>query len=133
MARLYLDENIGSRSLILAFVNAHHAITFCRDLGYSKVPDDFHLHIAAQRAETLLTHDSDFIGVHGALYRFARNHSIVDIHAGILLFPQDDLPIPEKARYVDAFFAASLPITNLLYIYQQPGSWVRYEVRDTYL
>jgi predicted nuclease of predicted toxin-antitoxin system len=74
MARLYLDENIGSRALIIELVRADHAVTYCRDLGLAKIPDDFHLHVATQRGEVLVTHDSDFVGIHGALYRFAARH-----------------------------------------------------------
>lgn len=61
MARLYLDENIGSRILMIELGNAHHSATFCRDLGYAKVPDDFHLYTATLRNEVLMTHDADFL------------------------------------------------------------------------
>ena len=132
MVRLYLDENIGSRALIAELVNARHAVTFCRDLGYAKAPDDFHLYTATLRGEVLVTHDSDFIGIHGALFRFAHDHQIANVHAGILLFPQDNVRISDVSRYTDAFFAAELPIANRLYIYQESGSWVRYQVRDNY-
>lgn len=132
MARLYLDENIGSRVLMIELANAHHAATFCRDLGYTKAPDDFHLYTAALRSEVLVTHDADFIGIHGALFRFARDHQISDIHSGILLFPNDNIRIADVSRYTDAFFAAELPIANHLYVYQEIGSWVRYQVRDRY-
>ncbi len=132
MARLYLDENIGSRVLMIELANAHHAATFCRDLGYAKVPDDFHLYTAALRSEVVVTHDTNFIGIHGALFRFARDHQISDIHAGFLLFPHENLRIVDVSRYTDAFFAAELPIANRLYIYQEAGSWIRYQVRDRY-
>ena len=132
MARLYLDENIGSRTLIVELANAHHTATFCRDLGYAKAPDDFHLYTATLRDEVLMTHDADFIGIHGALFRFARDHQISDIHAGILLFPHDNIRTSDVLRYTDAFFAAELPIANRLYVYQETGSWVRYLVRDRY-
>jgi len=132
MARLYLDENIGSRALLVELSIAHHAATFSRDLGYSKAPDDFHLYMAALRGEVLVTHDSDFVSIHGALFRFSRDHHLPDIHAGILLFPQDNIRIFDIARFTDAFFAANLPISNLLYRYQEPGSWIRYQVRDHY-
>jgi len=132
MARLYLDENMGSRALIAERANAHHTATYCRDLGYAKAPDDFHLYAATLRGEVLVTHDADFIGIHGALFRFARNHHLPDIHAGILVFPQDNIRISDIGRFTDAFFAAELPVSNLLYCYQEDGSWVRYEVRDHY-
>lgn len=132
MARLYLDENIGSRTLIAELANAHHTATYCRDLGYAKVPDDFHLYTATLRGEVLVTHDADFISIHGALFRFARDHHLLDIHAGILVFPQDNIRISDIVRFTDAFFAANLPIVNLLYRYQEIGSWIRQEIRDLY-
>lgn len=132
MARLYLDKNIGSRVLMIELANAHHAATFCRDLGFAKAPDDFHLYMAALRSEVLMTHDADFIGIHGTLFRFARDYQISDIHAGILLFPNGNIRIADISRYADAFFAAELPIVNRLYVYQETGSWIRYQVRDHY-
>src|SRR5947209_472823 len=124
MARLYLDENMGSRTLMRELTRAQHSVTYCRDLGLAKVPDDYHLHAASRRGEVLVTHDSDFIGIHGALYRFATQHGLADIHAGILLVPQDDMALSDLIRYIDAFFAASLPIANRLYAYRDVGSWV---------
>jgi predicted nuclease of predicted toxin-antitoxin system len=132
MAHLYLDENIGSRTLMNELTRAGHLVTYCRDLGYAKVPDDFHLHVAARRGEVLVTHDSDFVGIHGAFYRFAARHRLNGIHTGILLIPRDNVTIADLTRYIDAFFAASLPIADLLYVYREAGSWVRYVVRDDY-
>jgi predicted nuclease of predicted toxin-antitoxin system len=109
MAHLYLDENIGSRTLMDELVRAGHLVTYCRDLGYSKVPDDFHLYVAARRGEVLVTHDSDFVGIHGALYRFAAQHGLSGIHTGILLIPRDNVTIADLTRYIDVFLRPRYP------------------------
>jgi hypothetical protein len=129
MAYRYLEENIGSRRPAVAITAAYHTVTFCRDLGYASAPDDFHLYVAMRRNEVLITRDSDFIAIHDALVRLASDHTIADIHSGILVLPHSILAIPEMTRYIDTFFAASLPITNRLYVYRQAGSWVQHHPR----
>ena len=129
MARLYLDENIGSRRLVALLTDAGHAVTYCRSLGYTTASDDFHLHAATQRGEVVVSFDDDYRILHGALSRLAAAHGIGDFHAGILLFQQARQEIADIARYVDAFFAAALPIANRLYEYRAQGSWVQYHPR----
>ncbi len=129
MARLYLDEDIGSRRLVQFLREAGHRVTYSRDLGYRNLPDDFHLYAAWKRNEVLVSFDRDYLSLHGALSRFASDHAIVDFHAGILLVPQETLTDRDIARYVDAFFAAQLPIANRLYIFRHAGSWVEHHPR----
>lgn len=129
MASLYLDENIGSTLLIELLQQAHHRVVFSRAIGNRNVSDDYHLYAATMRDEILISHDSDFFGIHGALHRMASDHGIAVMHAGILLVPQNRLTEHDIARYVDAFFAAALPIANRLYEYRAQGSWVQYHPR----
>ena len=129
MARIYLDEDIGSRQLIALLTNAGHSATYCRSLGYITATDDFHLHVAMQRGEVMVSFDDDYRILHGILSRFAADHGIRDFHAGILLFKQGRQEVVDIARYVDAFFAAELPVANRLYEYREQGSWVQYHPR----
>lgn len=129
MARIYLDEDIGSHALIDLLRQAHHAVTYSRAIGNNDVSDDYHLYAATARDEVLVSYDSDYCVIHGALYRMASDHGIPIMHAGILLVPQRGLAIRDIARYLDAFFAAELPIANRLYEYREQGSWVQYHPR----
>lgn len=128
MSRLYLDENIGSRYVIDRLVDAGHSVTFCRDLGYRNVPDDVHYFLAARRNEVLVTTDYDFVVIHGSLMRFARLHGIAALHAGMLVLPQQGLAPPDFVRFIDAFFAAQLPINDELYEYRSVGGWTRFRL-----
>ncbi len=133
IASLYLDENIGSQSLVGGLVGAGYAVTDSRrDLGYDRTPDDLHLYAAARRGEVLVTFDFDFIEIHGALLRWSQDHGIADIHAGILVLRQESTPSVDVVRLVDAFFAAQLPIVNTLYEYKSVGGWTRYRIAHTY-
>lgn len=133
MNHLYLDENIGTQSLIVGLTDAGYRVTDSRrDLGYNRTPDDLHLYTAAQRGEVLVTFDFDFVEIHGALLRWSRDHGITDIHAGILVLPQEDTTPLDRLRVIDAFFAAQLPIANTLYQYQPIGGWTRYRIVHTY-
>ncbi len=129
MARLYLDENIGSRLLIALLRQARHDVVYSRAIGNRGVSDDYHLYAATMRDEVLISHDNDFLGIHGALYRMASDHGISVLHAGILIVPEEGLTEHDATRYIDAFFAAELPIANRLYEYREQGSWVQYHPR----
>lgn len=129
MARLYLDENIGSGLLIDLLRRGRHDVVYSRAIGNRGVSDDYHLYAATIRDEVLISHDGDFFGIYGALYRIASDHSIAGMHAGILIVPQNRLTEYDIARYIDAFFAAELPIANRLYEYHEQGSWVQYHPR----
>jgi predicted nuclease of predicted toxin-antitoxin system len=130
MARLYLDEDIGSRLLVQLLGEAGHRVTYCRDLGYRNVSDDFHLYAASQRGEVLISFDRDYLSLHGALLRLASDHAIVDFLSGVLLLPQENMSDHDIARYVDAFFAAELLIANCLYVFREAGSWVEHHPRE---
>lgn len=132
MNRLYVDENVSGRIVVPGLLRAGYAVTFSRALGYASVPDDFHLYVAAQRGECLITHDRDFVEMHGALLRWSQDHGITDIHAGILVIPQENMPSEDIVRFIDAFFAAQLPIVNTLYEYNPVGGWTRYRIAHTY-
>jgi hypothetical protein len=77
-----------------------------------------------------MTRDADFIAIHDALVRLASDHVITDIHSGILVLPHGVLAIPEMTQYIDAFFAAALPIANRLYVFRLVGSWVEHHPRS---
>lgn len=130
MAQLYLDENIGSRLLVRLLAEAGHRVTYSRDLGYRNVSDDFHLYAASRRGVVLVSFDRDYLGLHGALLRLANDHAIMGFHSGILLLPQENTSDHDIARYVDAFFAAALPIMDRLYIFRHVGSWVQHHPRE---
>lgn len=85
MAEFYLDHKVA-RELAEHLRRAGHAARTARDLGMERASDDAHLSLAARAGWILVTHNAkDFILLHAAWRRWAREWGAEAHHAGILV------------------------------------------------
>ena len=122
MARFYLDEDLplGLKQELLA---AGHDAVHARELFTGRRTDGSHLLAATNASRILVAYNrKDYLLLHDAWKRWARDWGISPEHGGILCLAQA-LP-QELYRAIDVFLRTNLPIVNELYSYDPALSWV---------
>jgi hypothetical protein len=123
LASLYTDNDIdvGVAETLRAM---GHIVVTARDLHTTRVLDDEHLLIAAERQWIFVTKDKGFRTLHDAWRRWSRAWNVTPTHSGILILHGEWLRVRATQEIFD-FLDQGPPLTNELDEYFMGTGWTR--------
>ncbi len=114
--RLYLDDNITDRRVVVQLQRMGHTVRLPTDMGQSGASDAKHLASAIQQRDVLLTQNAqDFLDLHDLILAAGGRHP------GLLLLyaendPTRDMTPRSIAVAITRLEAAGVPLENQVYI-----------------